>query len=141
MYMYIFKGSDVKKYIDSDMGTKAMEDMQVVLKRFGDEQSTLLDRFERLSFEVQLNKAILSRSFSVPYEPRYQLASLTLPKPQEPEVIQGRRHHHQRRIGFQKILKKMFKPIFGNMKEEEKESIPDNKNFKFMKPFSRSMRV
>ena len=139
--MYIYKGSDVKKYIDRDMGTKAMEDMQVVFKRFGDEQSTLLDRFERLSFEVQLNKAILSRSFSEPYEPRYQLAPLPLPTPPEPEVIQGRRHQHHRKIGFQKILKKLFKPIFGSRKEEKKDSIPDNKNFKFMKAFSRSMRV
>nr|GEU37250.1 hypothetical protein [Tanacetum cinerariifolium] len=92
-----------------------MEDMEVVLKRFGDEQSTLLDR--------------------------YQLAPLPLPTPPEPEVIQGRRRHCHRRIGFQKILKKLFRPIFGSRKEERKYNIPDNKNFKFMKAFSRSMRV
>ncbi|KAI3745352.1 hypothetical protein L1987_58463 [Smallanthus sonchifolius] len=105
------------------------------MKRFGDEQSTLLDRFERLSFEVQLNQAILGRSLSEPRAPRYQ--SL----PSESKVAdQGRRHHyHHRRLGFQKVLKKLFKPIFGGRKGE---SIPeDQKNFKLMKAFSKSLRV
>ncbi|KVI11220.1 hypothetical protein Ccrd_010372 [Cynara cardunculus var. scolymus] len=122
------------------MGTKAMEEVEVVMKRFGDEQSTLLDRFERLSFEVKLNEAILGRSLS---EPRYQVPALPLqlPRPLESKVTdQGHRHH--RRLGFQKVWKKLFKPIFGSRKEGGKESIPDEKiNFKFMKAFSRSVRV
>ncbi|KAI3795689.1 hypothetical protein L1987_38346 [Smallanthus sonchifolius] len=118
------------------MGTKGMEEAKVVMKRFGDEQSTLLDRFERLSFEVQLHQAILGRSLSEPRPraPRYQSP------PSESEVAQGRRrHYHHRRLGFQKVLKKLFKPIFGDRKGE---SIPpDQKNFKLMKAFSKSLRV
>ncbi|KAI3770984.1 hypothetical protein L6452_02133 [Arctium lappa] len=119
------------------MGTKAMEEVEVVMKRFGDEQSTLLDRFERLSFEVQLNRAInLGRSLS---EPRYQVPPPPLPLPPPKVTDQGPRRRHHRRLGFQKVWKKLFKPIFGTRKEE---SIPDQKiNFKFMKAFSRSLRV
>ncbi|MFS7997218.1 hypothetical protein Hanom_Chr12g01139101 [Helianthus anomalus] len=138
MYMYIYKdhvGGGVREI----MGTKGMEEVEVVMKRFGDEQSTLLDRFERLSFEVQLNQAILGRSFS---EPRYQSPTLRLQLPSESTVAQGRCHHyHHRGSGFQKVLKKLFKPIFGRKKGERKESTPDQKNFKFIKAFTRSLRV
>ncbi|CAN0846893.1 hypothetical protein LINGRAHAP2_LOCUS4681, partial [Linum grandiflorum] len=48
------------------MRTNKMDEIEVVLKRFGDEHSTLVDQFERLSFEVQLNQAILARSLSEP---------------------------------------------------------------------------
>lgn len=96
-----------------------MEEIQVVMKRFGDEQSTLLDRFERLSVEVQLNQAILGRSLSVPLAPSYQ-------PPMPP----------RRGSGFKKVMKKLFKPIFGTRKEERKD-----KNSKFIKAFSRSMRA
>jgi hypothetical protein len=34
---------------------ESMDEIEMVLRKFGDEQSTLLDRFERLSFEVQLS--------------------------------------------------------------------------------------
>ncbi|KAI3781460.1 hypothetical protein L2E82_11475 [Cichorium intybus] len=107
------------------MGTKAiLDEVEVVKKRFGDEQSTLLDRFERLSFEVQLNQAILGRSLSEPRAPRYQRPPLPLPPPLESKVSQGRRHqHHHRGLRFQKVLKKLFRPIFGSRKEERKESI------------------
>ncbi|KAL4572505.1 hypothetical protein LXL04_019284 [Taraxacum kok-saghyz] len=124
------------------MGSKAMDEVEVVKKRFGDEQSTLLDRFERLSFEAQLNQAILGRSFSEPRVPRYQLPPLPAPPPLEAKVTQGRRHqHHHRGLRFQKVLKKLFRPLFGGRKEERKESIPVQKDFKFMKAFSRSVRV
>ncbi|KAK9054875.1 hypothetical protein SSX86_025954 [Deinandra increscens subsp. villosa] len=126
------------------MGTKGrMEDVEVVLKRFGDEQSTLLDRFERLSFEVQLNQAInLGRSLSEPHGVRYAAPPLPLPPPQA-EPSQGRRHHcHHRGLGFQKLLKKLFKPIFGRRKMERTENVCDQKhNFKFVKAFSKSLRV
>ncbi|GJV16335.1 glutathione S-transferase T3-like protein [Tanacetum coccineum] len=105
------------------MGTKAMEDMEVVLKRFGD-----------------VGKAHLLESLKG-FHLRYQLAPLPLPTPPEPEVIQGRHRRHclRRRIGFQKILKKLFRPIFGSRKEEKKDNINlDNKNFKFIKAFSSS---
>lgn len=142
MYMYIYKDGVVgRKFIEGDiMGPKKLdeENMEVVMKRFGDEQSTLLDRFERLSFEVQLNQAILGRSFSEHRTPRYHFQSLSLPPPLERKVSQVRRHH--RGFGFKKVWKKVFKPIFSSRKEETKESVPVEKNFKFMKAFSRSLR-
>ncbi|KAG5248347.1 Protein Wnt-3a [Salix suchowensis] len=49
-----------------------MDEIAVVLKRFGDEQSTLLDQFERLSFEVHLSQAMLGRSLSEPGASRSQ---------------------------------------------------------------------
>ncbi|KAJ0442344.1 hypothetical protein HanRHA438_Chr16g0755271 [Helianthus annuus] len=132
MCMYIYK-DHVGGGMREIMGTKGMEEVEVVMKRFGDEQSTLLDRFERLSFEVQLNQAILGRSFS---DPRYQSPTLRL---QESTV---RHHYHHRGSGFQKVLKKLFKPIFGRKKGERNESTPpDQKNFKFIKAFTRSLRV
>ncbi|CAI9298830.1 unnamed protein product [Lactuca saligna] len=119
-----------------------MHEVEEVKKRFGDEQSTLLDRFERLSFEVHLNQAILGRSFSEPRAPRYQLPQPPPPPPLESKVTQGRRHqHHHRGLRFQKVLKKLLRPIFGSRKEERKESINVQKDFKFMKAFSRSLRV
>lgn len=132
MYMYLYKDHvGVKGY-----EMREMEDVEVVMKRFGDEQSTLLDRFERLSFEVQLNQAILGRSFSEPRVPRHQLSPQP---PPEPTVAQGRRpHYHHRGLGFQKVLKKLLRPIFGKKKAEI--NIPDQKNFKFMKAFSRSLK-
>lgn len=38
---------------------------------FGDRDTTLLDEFERLAFEIQLNQAILRRSFSEPSPVRF----------------------------------------------------------------------
>ncbi|CAA2995842.1 Hypothetical predicted protein [Olea europaea subsp. europaea] len=88
------------KNLVAEMG--GVEDMAVILKRFGDEQSTLLDRYERLSFEVQLNQAILGRSMSEPSILRQQEARQVVAKP----VRQWRR----RGTG---LLKKLLKPILG----------------------------
>ncbi|KAK1413036.1 hypothetical protein QVD17_34741 [Tagetes erecta] len=144
MYMYIYNNNNVvgKDCVMRDMGTKGMEEIEVVMKRFGDEQSTLLDRFERLSFEVQLNQAILGRSLSEPRVPRYQAQTLPMQPPLKQKVAAGRSHqHYHRGFGFPKALKKLFKPIFGSKKEEQKECVPDQKNFKFMKAFSKSLRI
>lgn len=81
-----------------------MEEIAVVLNRFGDEQSTLLDQFERLSFEVRLNQAILGRSLSEPstVRPRPSQAIVRDAAPQEG----GRR-----RPGIRKVLKRLLKPF------------------------------
>ncbi|CAK7343562.1 unnamed protein product [Dovyalis caffra] len=92
-----------------------MDEIAVVLKRFGDEQSTLLDQFERLSFEVQLNQAILGRSLSEPGASRSRLkAPVTgqAPAPLATQVKQGCRRR-RRGYGFDKLLKKLLKPILG----------------------------
>ncbi|CAI9774761.1 unnamed protein product [Fraxinus pennsylvanica] len=115
------------KNLVAEMGT--MEDMAVILKRFGDEQSTLLDRYERLSFEVKLNQAILGRSMSEPSVSRQQAAQQVVAKPMR-----------QWRRGFQKVLKKLLKPIRGK-KSAKNDDRPDFKDPKIWKTFSRSLRV
>lgn len=115
----------------SEMAT--MEEMAAIFKRFGDEQSTLLDQYERLSFEVQLNKAMLGRSLSEPAVERCQAP----PKPAAKTGKQGRR---SRGSGFQKVVKKLFSPILGK-KGARKDGAPDTKNPLIWKTFSRSVRV
>ncbi|KAG5550770.1 hypothetical protein RHGRI_015656 [Rhododendron griersonianum] len=121
-----------------------MERAEVILKRFGDEQSALLDRFERLSFEVQLNQAILGRSLSEPSVPRTRtqppLVPLVLVAPpplaMAAQVQKGRR----RGSGFKKVLKRLLNPIL-RRNGGRKEVVPDPNDLRFWKAFSRSMRV
>jgi hypothetical protein len=90
------------------LGANAMEEIEVVLRKFGDEQSTLLDRFERLSFEVQLSRAILGRSLSSPSGGRFG-EPLIGPAPTPPLVMQVQ--EGSRGLGFHKSLKKLLKPF------------------------------
>ncbi|KDP21867.1 hypothetical protein JCGZ_00654 [Jatropha curcas] len=135
---------------------KLMDEISVVLKRFGDEQSNLLDQFERLSFEVQLNQAILGRSLSEPGTGRPRYIPPTLNGGAPPPLVttegrQGRRRQGRRRhgSGFNKVLKKLFKPMFGRRKgmaksngdeTEVPQRVADPKNPKTWKTLSRSLR-
>jgi hypothetical protein len=119
---------------------EAMDEIEVVLKKFGDEQSTLLDRFERISFEVQLSQAMLRRSLSEP----------TVVGPQGPVVTTARATVAQvrrRRDGsaFRKVLKKLLKPILcrkrGGTGGRREREVPDPKHPCSWKAFSRSLRV
>ncbi|CAA0836198.1 Unknown protein [Striga hermonthica] len=99
---------------------------------FGDEQSTLLDRYERLSFEVQLKKAMLGRSLSEPVAARF-------PPPPKRETKTGLRGL---RPGFSKAVKKLLSPMFGGGKRASKSVGHNNpKDPMFWKRFSRSLRV
>ncbi|KAJ4832565.1 hypothetical protein Tsubulata_000139 [Turnera subulata] len=120
-----------------------MEEAQVVLKTIGDEKSSLLDQFERHSFEVRLNQAILGRSFSESGVGR----SRRRPPPPcgEPlrpfvtQVGQGCRFG----FGFDKFLKKLLKPILGrNIRgDAAKNDTLVPKNLSYWKAgYSRSMR-
>ncbi|KAI8014642.1 hypothetical protein LOK49_LG05G00071 [Camellia lanceoleosa] len=132
--------------MDEKMGTRGDDGIEVILRRFGDEQSTLLDRFERLSFEVQLNQAILGRSLSEPSVSRgwthhHQAppaALLVAPPAMASQVQQGKRRHGS---GFQKVLKRLLKPILRRRWGSGKKESPDPKDPMFWKTFSRSMRV
>ncbi|GMY25702.1 Leukocyte immunoglobulin-like receptor subfamily A member [Fagus crenata] len=124
-----------------------MGDIEVVLRKFGDEQSTLLDRFERLSFEVQLNQAIMGRSLSSPSggrfgEPFIGLAPAPAPSP-APSPLVKHVQKGRRGSGFHKALKKLLKPILGRMGsvKNSKKEVPDPRNPKSWKAFSRSLRV
>ncbi|GAB4833123.1 hypothetical protein Ancab_031369 [Ancistrocladus abbreviatus] len=112
-----------------------MERIEAALKTFGDDDpSTLMDQFERLSFEIQLNQAMLRRSFSEPSGERHHYCSSVqaappLQRPLVPvlapplvrkEVQQGKRGSS----GFHKVLKKLLKPIF-RRKEKRKQQQQD----------------
>ncbi|KAL1331222.1 hypothetical protein AAHE18_12G168100 [Arachis hypogaea] len=114
-----------------------MEEIAMIQKRFGDEQSTLLDQFERLSFE-----AMLRRSLSEPGLP--SVAPTTSTPLVTQQVKQGRGHGRGRGRGhgsaFHRVLKKLMKPfIFGSKKNHNKHA-PDPKNPMSWKEFSRSLR-
>lgn len=120
-------------------------------RRFGDEQSTLLDEYERLSFEAhaaKLNRAMLGRSLSEPAVlQRSQQYSRPLigvaPIPLVTHVMQGPSHHgHGRGIGsgFHRVLKKLLKPILGRKKRGGRKQVSDPKDVLFCKAFSRSLR-
>ncbi|KAL7095112.1 hypothetical protein ACP275_10G003900 [Erythranthe tilingii] len=128
----------IQKNLLSEMGT--MEEMTTaIFKRFGDEQSTLLDKYERLSFEVQLNQAMLGRSLSEPAVARRQAPPPKLVA-KTTEKLQGRR---SRVSGFQKVMKKFLSPILGKKISAGKDGArPDQKEDPmFWKTFSRSLRV
>lgn len=119
------------KNADAEMGS-VMDENEIakVLKRFGDEQSTLLDQYERLSFEVQLNQAILGRSLSEPYR-------TGAPRAAKQQGAEKRR----RGLGFRKVMKKLLQPILGGgVKGGKKDNGPDPKDPRFWKAFSRSLR-
>ncbi|KAE9610791.1 hypothetical protein Lal_00021189 [Lupinus albus] len=108
-----------------------------IRKRFGDEQSTLLDQFERLSFEAHLNKAMLQRSLSEPGLPRSRFITTVAPSiPMVTQVNQGKRPSGSR---FYKVLKKLLKPILGR-KSGTRKQVQDDKNPLSWKHFSRSLR-
>ncbi|ESW06714.1 hypothetical protein PHAVU_010G070300 [Phaseolus vulgaris] len=122
---------------------RAMDEVAKIRKRFGDEQSTLLDQFERLSFESHLNKAMLQRSLSEPGFPR------SVSQPRHVSVtptVPLLNHDKQRRCrgsGLHKVLKKLLRPIIGRKNSsggERKKHVPDPRNPLSWKAFSRSLR-
>ncbi|EEF33679.1 conserved hypothetical protein [Ricinus communis] len=130
-----------------------MDELAVVLKTFGDDQSTLLDQFERLSFEVQLNQAMLGRSLSEPgvgrsrFQPPLNREAPPPPALVKKQVRQGRRLGGS--TGFNRMLKKLLKPIFSRKGAKKcaafddavKREVPDPKNAKSWKALSRSLRL
>ncbi|KAM1353420.1 hypothetical protein ACFX2H_032915 [Malus domestica] len=120
---------------------KAMKEVeaknQVKLWKLGDDKSSLLDHFERLSIELQLNQAMLRRSLSEPAYIRSEFPLLITqgpsepppppppPPPSPPHLVAKKR----RRLGFNKVLRKMIKPILSRMGGKKKDiPIPDAKD-------------
>ncbi|KAJ8550766.1 hypothetical protein K7X08_000136 [Anisodus acutangulus] len=108
-----------------------MKAISEVMRKFGDEKSTLLDEYERITFEIQLNQAILARSLS---EPGRRSTTQLAPPPllaAGDTTEQGLcRHRRRRGYGFQKVMKKLLKPILGKMKGDYRiiETPPDPKD-------------
>ncbi|KAK4748190.1 hypothetical protein SAY87_014776 [Trapa incisa] len=131
-----------------------MEEIAMVLNRFGDEQSTLMDKFERLTFEVQLNQAILGRSLSEPTTLRPLPSHAIARDDRQPR--EGRR---RRPGGIGKVLKKLLRPFLlrggrrsnGKNKKGAAEAAlddyPTSNNLNpipvpvYSKAFSRSLRL
>ncbi|KAF5189137.1 hypothetical protein FRX31_021281 [Thalictrum thalictroides] len=112
--------------------------------RFGDEYSSLYDEFERLTFEIQLNQAILRRSFS---ESNIGSQSF-VPKPPalvSQQVRQGRQSTSTTSTGrMPKVLKKLLKPLCASSKKQGKRDDDDHSvlnNPLCWKTFGRSLRV
>ncbi|VFQ69637.1 unnamed protein product [Cuscuta campestris] len=120
------------------MGARSIMDeneMARVVKRFGDEQSTLLDQYERLTFEVQLNRAILGRSFS---DRTYGAAP---PRVAAPPAEKGKRPRPF--SGLPKAVKRLLLKPFLAKRKNKKGSIigGDQKEPTLWKAFgSRSLR-
>ncbi|KAJ1384222.1 hypothetical protein SESBI_42725 [Sesbania bispinosa] len=118
--------------------------MAMIGTKFGDEQSTLLDEFERLSFEAhaaKLNRAMLGRSLSEPKLQRSQSRLISIaPIPLVTQVMQGPCNDRGGGSGFHKVLKKLLKPILGRKKRGGRKQVPDAKDILFCKAFSRSLR-
>lgn len=122
-----------------------MDEIGVILGRFGDEESTLLDQYERLSFEVHLNQAILARSLSEPstLSTRTREKAASLPAPPPASLVLN--HHMKQgrpKSRFHKVLKMLMKPILGTKVSRNRKDVPDVKDKKLWKAFSsRSLRV
>ncbi|KAK4359551.1 hypothetical protein RND71_021780 [Anisodus tanguticus] len=125
----------------------SMKAISEVMRKFGDEKSTLLDEYERITFEIQLNQAILARSLS---EPGRRSTTSTTQLAPPPLLAAGDtteqgpcRHPRRRGYGFQKVMKKLLKPILGKMKGDYWiiETPPDPKDPRFWNKFSRSLRL
>lgn len=125
--------------------------MAVILQKFGDEESTLFDRYERLSFEVQLNQAILGRSLSEPstLSGRRKRAAVPLsmpppPPPPPPESHQancaggGGGGGRRRKLRLHKILQKLLKPFLGRTLKKDVRDL--QRDINLWKTFSRSLR-
>ncbi|CAI9097183.1 OLC1v1033555C1 [Oldenlandia corymbosa var. corymbosa] len=132
------------------MGLKLKDQM-----RFGDEeenQSTLLDKYERLSFEVQLNQAILlGRSLSEPStfgtRTRTVNTAAASPIPAHHHYVHQEKHPKSRFI--HKLLNKLFSPKKFASSSSPSVSAPAKgvpkqdyckSNKLWRKPFSRSLR-
>lgn len=121
--------------------------MAVILQKFGDEESTLFDRYERLSFEVQLNQAILGRSLSEPstLSGRRRRAEVppSMPPPPPPESHQancagGGGGGRRRKLRLHKILQKLLKPFLGRTVKKDVRDL--QRDINLWKTFSRSLR-
>ncbi|ESQ44365.1 hypothetical protein EUTSA_v10006368mg [Eutrema salsugineum] len=116
----------------------------VIHQSFGDGQSSLMDRFERLSFEAHLNKALLGRSLS---ESGFSSMYSAVVLDDSPIRTEDQACHKVRRgLGVNKILKNLMKPIrycsrkIGGGRKQEAYDL-DARSFKKWQTFSKSVRL
>ncbi|KAK8572729.1 hypothetical protein V6N13_048311 [Hibiscus sabdariffa] len=115
-----------------------MDEISLVIPtRFGDEPSTLLDQFERFSFEIQLNQAILARSLS---EPSVSKSSHHYCSQVQAPAVPAKGRKGRRRSGFSSVFNKLLKPILCRKGNGEKKPVADPKSPLSWKASSRSLR-
>ncbi|KAF9595763.1 hypothetical protein IFM89_003505 [Coptis chinensis] len=105
-----------------------MEAMPKSPWRFGDEHSSLFDQFERLTFEITLNQAMLGRSFS---------ANVCRPYGPPATPMASHQRHRQCYSRLSKVLKKVLKPLLSR-KGRPADAVPNDHIY--CKRFSRSVQ-
>lgn len=123
-----------------------MEQIQVAVKSFGDSKSTLLDEFERLSVEIQLNQAMLRRSLSEPGTSMFHARLGIGVPPLLPQPVKQAKPSSW--IGLHRMVKKIFRPVFwkkrvrkaADLHEQEQCYEHKKKDLKSWKRFSKSVR-
>lgn len=116
------------------------------IRSFEDNQSSLMDRFERLSFEAHLNNALLGRSLSESgFSSMYNAVLDHDPSP--PTHVEKQDCHKVRRgLRLNKMLKNLMKPIrycsrrITRGKKQEAYDL-DARSFKKWQTFSKSVRL
>ena len=114
------------------------------IRSFGDNQSSLMDRFERLSFEAHLSNALLGRSLSESGFSSMYNAVLDDPPPVHVEDQDC--HRVRRGLRLNKMLKNLMKPIrycsrrISRGKKQEGYDL-DARSFKKWQTFSKSVRL
>ncbi|KAF8102108.1 hypothetical protein N665_0201s0395 [Sinapis alba] len=115
------------------------------IRSLGDNQSSLMDRFERLSFEAHLNNALLGRSLSESGFSSMYNAVLDDPPPVHVEKNQPCQQV-RRGLRLNKMLKNLMKPIrycsrrISRGKKHEAYEL-DARSFKKWQTFSKSVRL
>lgn len=114
------------------------------IRSFGDNQSSLMDGFERLSFEAHLSNALLGRSLSESGFSSMYNAVLDDPPPVHVENQDC--HKVRRGLRLNKMLKNLMKPIrycsrrISRGKKQEGYDL-DARSFKKWQTFSKSVRL
>ncbi|KAH0865211.1 hypothetical protein HID58_082422 [Brassica napus] len=126
--------------------TKFLKDMETppFIRSFGDNQSSLMDRFERLSFEAHLSNALLGRSLSESGFSSMYNAVLDDPPPVHVEDQDC--HRVRRGLRLNKMLKNLMKPIrycsrrISRGKKQDGYDL-DARSFKKWQTFSKSKNL
>ncbi|CAH8360398.1 unnamed protein product [Eruca vesicaria subsp. sativa] len=116
------------------------------IRSFGDNQSSLMDRLERLSFEAHLNNALLGRSLSESGFSSMYNAVIDDPPPVHEEK-QPCQQQVRKGLRLNKMLKNLMKPIrycgrrISRGKKQEAAFELDARSFKKWQTFSKSVRL
>ncbi|KAJ0987350.1 hypothetical protein J5N97_005706 [Dioscorea zingiberensis] len=105
---------------------------------FGDHPTTLFDEFEKRTFEIQLNRAVLQRSFSEPSPVRLVMKALPMAPVIQPPSVSPKRGVSR----LSRALNRFSWPVFGCWRWRREGGLENNNPQALMKKaFSKSCRV